>query len=60
MKKEKKRKAYPSDLTDEQRAEIAPLYTEMRNCRWRKRELTNAVLYLVDSGCKWRQLPHDF
>ncbi|MBR0283331.1 MAG: transposase, partial [Oscillibacter sp.] len=25
-----------------------------------KRELTNAVLYLVDSGCKWRQLPHDF
>lgn len=25
-----------------------------------KRKLTNAVLYLVDSGCKWRQLPHDF
>ena len=25
-----------------------------------KRELTNAVLYLVDSGCKWRQFPHDF
>ena len=23
-------------------------------------ELTNAVLYLVDTGCKWRQLPHDF
>ena len=20
----------------------------------------DAVLYLVDSGCKWRQLPHDF
>ena len=60
MKKEKKRKAYPSDLTDEQWAEIAPLYTGMRNCRWSKRELTNAVLYLVDSGCKWRQLPHDF
>ncbi|MBP3320710.1 MAG: hypothetical protein J6K87_03615, partial [Clostridia bacterium] len=30
----------------------------MRNCKWNKRELTNAVLYLVDSGCKWRQLPH--
>ena len=60
MKKEKKRKAYPSDLTDEQWAEIAPLYTGMRNCRWSKRELTNAVLYLVDSGCKWRRLPHDF
>ncbi len=22
--------------------------------------MTNAVLYLVDSGCEWRQLPHDF
>ena len=28
--------------------------------KWEKRELINAVLYLVDSGCKWRQLPHDF
>ena len=32
----------------------------MRNCTWSKWELTDAVLYLVDSGCKWRQLPHDF
>ncbi|MCI9193806.1 MAG: transposase [Acutalibacter muris] len=22
--------------------------------------MTNAVLHLVDSGCKWRQLPQDF
>ena len=57
---EKRRKSYPSDLTDEQREEIAPLYTGMRNCTWSKRELTNAVLHLVDSGCKWKQLPHDF
>lgn len=28
--------------------------------KWEKRELINAVLYLIDSGCKWRQLPHDF
>ena len=32
----------------------------MRKCKWSKRELTNAVLYLVNTGCKWRQLPHDF
>ena len=34
----------------------------MGDCEYKhsKRELTNAVLYLVDSGCKWRQLPHDF
>ena len=57
---ENKRKAYPSDITDEQWEEIAPLYAGMRNCTWSKRELTNGVLYLVESGCKWRQLPHDF
>ena len=57
---EKVWKSYPSDLTDEQWEEIAPLYQGMRNCTWNKRELTDAVLYLVDSGCKWRQLPHDF
>ena len=60
MEKENGRKSYPSDLTDEQWVEIAPLYSGMRNYTWSKRELTNAVLYLVDSGCKWRQLPHDF
>ena len=54
------RKAYSTDLTDRQWAEIEPLFKGMRNYRWSKRELTNAVLYLVDSGCKWRQLPHDF
>ena len=59
MQKEN-RKSYPSDLTDRQWKEIEPLYTEMRKCKWSKRELTNAVLYLVDTGCKWRQLPHDF
>ena len=59
MRKEN-RKSYPSDLTDSQWKEIKPLYTRMRKCKWSKRELTNAVLYLVDTGCKWRQLPHDF
>ena len=60
MKRKKERKSYPSDLTDEQWKEIAPLYAGMRRCKWSTRELTNAVLYWVDSGCKWRQLPHDF
>ncbi len=57
---EKRRKSYPSDLTDKQWEKIKPLYAGKRNCTWSKRELTKAVLYLVDSGCKWRQLPHDF
>ena len=60
MDKAVKRQSYPTDLTDGQWEEIAPLFKGMRNCKWSKRELTNAELYLVDSGCKWRQLPHDF
>ena len=54
------RQSYPTDLTDEQWAIIAPLFVGMREYKYSKRELLNAVLYLVDSGCKWRQLPHDF
>lgn len=60
MNEGKNRRPYPSDLTDEQWAEIRPLYSGMRTRGWSKRELTDAVLYLVESGCKWRQLPHDF
>ena len=54
------RKPYPTDLTDAQWSEIEPLYSEMRNRKWSKRELTNAVLYIVKTGCQRRQLPHDF
>ena len=58
---ENKRKAYDTDLTDEQWKLIEPLMWKSGNkSKWEKRELINAVLYLVDSGCKWRQLPHDF
>ena len=36
------------------------MFVGMRKYKWEKRELLYAVFYLVDSGCKWRQLPHDF
>ncbi len=56
-----KRKAYDTDLTDEQWKLIEPLMWKSGNkIKCEKRELINAVLYLGDSGCKWRQLPHDF
>ena len=54
------RKPYPTDLTDAQWSKIEALYSGMRNRKWSKRELTNAVLYIVKTGCQWRQLPHDF
>ena len=54
------RTKYTSDLTDEEWEEIRPLFKEMRNRKWSKRELTNAVLYINKTGCQWRQLPHNF
>jgi len=54
------RKAYDTDITDEQWGEIEPLYAGMRKRIWSKRELTNAVLYINKTGCQWRSLPHDF
>ena len=44
-------KKYDTDLTDEQWAEIATLFVGMRKYKWEKRELLDAVFYLVDSGC---------
>ena len=57
---EENRQAYPSDLTDAQWEVIKPLYSNMRVYKWSKRELTNALLYIVKTGCQWRNLPHDF
>ena len=54
------RKSYPTDLTDKQWNAIKHLLNGLRVYKWSKRELINAVLYLVDNGCKWRNLPHDF
>jgi len=51
---------YPSDLTDVQWEQIAEYFPQGPNSDHHKRSLINAVLYLVDNGCKWRALPHDF
>jgi putative transposase len=55
---------YPSDLTDEQWTRIERLIPPAKpGGRPREvdlREVVNGILYLVRSGCSWRQLPHDF
>jgi putative transposase len=60
----RKTKRYPSDLTDEEWAAIAPLPPpRSKNGRKRKtdlREVVNAIRDLVRSGCKWRMLPVHF
>jgi putative transposase len=27
---------------------------------WERREIVDAILYVLHSGCTWRLLPHDF
>lgn len=58
------RKPYPSDVTDGQwrriRSWIPPPKPGGRPREVDMREVVNAILYLVRTGCSWRQLPHDF
>ncbi|MEV5504595.1 IS5 family transposase [Nonomuraea fuscirosea] len=54
---------YPSDLTDEQWELIESLLPEPntggRPEKHPRREIVNAILYVVRSGCPWRYLPTD-
>lgn len=56
-------KQYPSDLTDEQWQLIERLLPRPSR-RGRppvdRRQVLNAILYVVRSGCQWRMLPRDF
>jgi transposase len=55
---------YPSDTSDEQWALIEPLLppvnTGGRPEKHPRRALVDAILYVVRTGCSWRQLPADF
>lgn len=55
---------YASDMTDGEWAIIAPLLPPPRRLgRPREadlREVMNAVLFVLDTGCQWRALPKDF
>ena len=57
------RKLYPSDLTDAQWTELAPLLPPAKwGGRHRSvdlREVVNGILYVLRSGCAWRMVPHD-
>lgn len=57
------RKAYPTDLTDAQWAELAPLLPPAKPGGHPRtvdlREVINAILYVPRSGCPWRMVPHD-
>jgi len=57
------RETYPSDLTDAQWKELAPLLPLAKPggrppsvylC-----QVINGILYVLRSGCLWRMMPHD-
>jgi len=59
---------YPSDLTDVQWSKLEPLLKEPRGKRhaggrprkYALRRIVDGLLYVVKTGCQWRQLPGDF
>ncbi len=57
------RKPYPSDVTDDEWAFVAPYLTLMTEDapqrRYRLREVFNGLRYIVKTGGQWRWLPHD-
>src|SRR6266702_6744612 len=66
LKQDQLRKKYPSDLTDEQWAIVAPMIPPAKqNPRGGRpravdmREVFNTIFYLNRSGCQWDMLPHD-
>ena len=61
-----KRHPYPSDVTEDQWSLIRPLVCPRRLTKVghpvevERRDLADAIFYLLRTGCQWRQLPHDF
>jgi transposase len=59
---------YPSDLTDAQWFQLEPLLGSLRVPRhgggrprkYELRRVVDAMLYVVKTGCQWRQMPANF
>src|ERR671911_195865 len=58
------RKPYPSDVSDDEWAFVAPYLTLVREDAPQRthnlREVFNALRWIVRAGASWRMLPHDF
>lgn len=57
------REPYPSDVSHEEPALVAPYLTLLREDAGQRepalREVFNGLRYVVGSGCPWRLMPHD-
>jgi len=54
---------YPSDLTDAEWAQVAPVIPPgKRDGNERRvdvREVVNGLMYVLSTGCQWRTIPKD-
>jgi transposase len=57
------RQPYPTDLTDEEWRVLEPLVPTVKSggrpAAYLRREVVNAIFYVLRTGCQWRMLPHD-
>ena len=60
------KKSYPCSLTDDEWALIEPLLNQgiYRSAgtkpKHSRRDMLDAIFYLLKTGCQWRELPNDF
>lgn len=64
--RKKKRKPYTSDLSDDEWDRIKHLIKQdtyhgsNSHTKFSRREMLNAIFYILRTGCQWRDMPNDF
>jgi transposase len=60
---DRSRLRYPSDLTDDEWAHVAPLIPPARRGGNKRhvdvREVMSGIMYVLSTGCQWRAIPKD-
>ena len=60
---DRSRLRYPSDLTDEEWALVAPLIPPAKRGGNKRhvnvRDVMNGIMYVLSTGCQWRAIPKD-
>jgi transposase len=59
------KKAYPTDLTEQQWVLLTPIFQEFYKTggspgKYTRRVILNAILYVTRGGIPWRMLPHEY
>ena len=54
------RTSYPTNLTESQYMAILAIIDDKRKRNHTLKEIFNAILYLLKTGCQWRMLPSEF